>query len=273
MVSDDRKKARVTPAVEITGLSHAYGTIAALADVSLDVAPGDFVSIVGPSGCGKSTLLKVLAGLLAPTAGTATINATSSIGRPGLAGYMPQSDLLLPWKRALDNATLGAEFGGDRSHTKRDEVRHRAMELFERFGLAGFEHSWPSELSGGMRQRLALLRTYLTGARVLLLDEPFGALDAITRRDLHTWLQELWVDEVDDTHDEPRSALFITHDVDEALFLSDTVHVMSARPGRIIDTVHVPTLRPRQSTMLTSECFVAAKARLLDALDRGRLPE
>ncbi|CAN5717600.1 ABC transporter ATP-binding protein [soil metagenome] len=261
------------PAVEITRLSHAYGTTTALADVSLDVAPGAFVSIVGPSGCGKSTLLKVLAGLLAPTAGTATISATSTVGRPGLAGYRPQRDLLLPWKRALDNAALGAEFGGDRTNTRRAEVRHRAAELFERFGLAGFEHSWPSELSGGMRQRLALLRTYLTGARVLLLDEPFGALDAITRRDLHAWLQELWVDEVGETHDEPRSALFITHDVDEALFMSDTVHVMSARPGRIVDTIDMTAQRPRQPDIITSERFVASKARLLNALDRSRLPE
>lgn len=201
------------------------------------------------------------------------INATSAIGRPGLAGYMPQRDLLLPWKRALNNAVLGAEFGGDRSNTRRAEVRHRALELFKRFGLAGFEHSWPSELSGGMRQRLALLRTYLTGAQVLLLDEPFGALDAITRRDLHAWLQELWVDDVGETHDQPRSALFITHDVDEAIFLSDTVHVMSARPGRIVDTIHMTAQRPRQPDVITSKRFVTSKARLLDALDRGRLSE
>lgn len=271
MVPNGRNEIRVIPAVEISRLSHSYRTTAALADVSLDVAPGEFVSIVGPSGCGKSTLLKVLAGLLTPTAGTARINATSTIARPGLAGYMPQRDLLLPWKRVLDNAVLGAEFGADRSHTHRAEVHRRAMELLERFGLAGFERSWPSELSGGMRQRLALLRTYLTGARVLLLDEPFGALDAITRRDLHAWLQTLWVDDVGETQDDPRSALFITHDVDEALFLSDTVHVMSARPGRIIDTIHMTAKRPRQPDVITSERFVASKARLLDALDRGRL--
>lgn len=255
-------------AVEIAHLSHTYGTTTALTNVSLDVATGDFVSIVGPSGCGKSTLLKVLAGLLDPTAGTATIQGTSTLANPGLAGYMPQRDLLLPWKRAIDNATLGAQLGNH--HSTAVETRRRAVELFERFGLAGFEHSWPSELSGGMRQRLALLRTYLTGSRVLLLDEPFGALDAITRRDLHGWLQELWIDRLGET--EPRSALFITHDVDEALFLSDTVHVMSARPGQIIDTITLDEPRPRNTDIITSTQFILYKARLLDALDRGRRP-
>lgn len=267
-MADTQHDARMGAAVEIIGVTHTYGTTAALSDVSLDVAPGDFVSIVGPSGCGKSTLLKVLAGLLVPTAGTATIQGTSTLGHPGLAGYMPQRDLLLPWKRSLDNATLGADLGADRSTSA--ETRRRAIELFERFGLAGFERSWPSELSGGMRQRLALLRTYLTGARVLLLDEPFGALDAITRRDLHGWLQGLWVDHLGEMYDQPRSALFITHDVDEALYLSDTVHVMSARPGRIIDTIKVDAPRPRNPTIVTSTQFVDSKARLLAALDHSR---
>lgn len=255
-----------TAAVELRGVTHSYGSTHAVADVSLDVAAGDFVSIVGPSGCGKSTLLKMLAGLLVPTSGVAAIHGTSTIDRPGLAGYMPQRDLLLPWKRAIDNATLGAELGEHRS--SRVDARRRALELFERFGLAGFEQSWPSELSGGMRQRLALLRTYLTGSSVLLLDEPFGALDAITRRDLHGWLQALWLDRLDDTA--PRSALFITHDVDEALVLSDVVHVMSARPGRIVDTITVDEPRPRDTSVTTSAAFVEHKARLLDSLDRGR---
>jgi NitT/TauT family transport system ATP-binding protein len=254
------------PAVELRHVTHTYGSTPAVADVSLDVSAGDFVSIVGPSGCGKSTLLKVLAGLLFPTSGTAAIQGASTIDRPGLAGYMPQRDLLLPWKRAIDNATLGAELGDQR--VMKAEARQRALELFERFGLAGFEQSWPSELSGGMRQRLALLRTFLTGSRVLLLDEPFGALDAITRRDLHDWLQALWIDDLGESV--PRSALFITHDVDEALVLSDVVHVMSARPGRIVDTVTVDEQRPRPASVTTSAAFVRNKARLLDSLDRGR---
>ena len=231
--------------------------------VSLVVPDGAFVSIVGPSGCGKSTLLRVLAGLLAPTAGSAHVLGQSTIGIPGLAGYMPQRDLLMPWYRAMTNACIGGDIAGrDRAQT-----RVRAAELFERFGLAGFEQAWPSELSGGMRQRLALLRTYLTGSRVLLLDEPFGALDAITRRDLHGWLQGLWLSDISTG---AVSALLITHDVEEALFLSDEVHVMSARPGRIVDTVAIDAPRPRHPRIVTDPAFVALKDRLLQALDAGR---
>ncbi|MDZ7726736.1 MAG: ATP-binding cassette domain-containing protein [Dehalococcoidia bacterium] len=147
-------------------------------------------------------------------------------GNPGHAAFMPQRDLLPPWRKALANATLGAEISG----MPRGQARERATELFERFGLAGFEHSWPAQLSGGMRQRLALLRTFLQPKDVLLLDEPFGALDAITRREMHGWLQEVWARD-------QRTVLFVTHDVEEALVLSDTVHVMSARPGTLVDEV------------------------------------
>lgn len=260
-------------AVEVTRLSHAFGRTWALADVSLDVPRGAFVSIVGPSGCGKSTLLKILAGLLTPTTGEADVGGTSAIGHPGLVGYMPQRDLLMPWKRALDNACLGVDMAPGNSAAEQRAIRRRARELLERFGLAGFERAWPSELSGGMRQRLALLRTYLTGRRVLLLDEPFGALDAITRRDLHGWLQGLWLDDIVDGElgsGAPRSAVFVTHDVEEALFLSDTVHVMSARPGQIAATVNVPAPRPRDPAIVATATFTATKASLLEALDDRR---
>lgn len=253
-------------AVEVRGLTHRFGSIDALDNVTLEIPAGSFVSIVGPSGCGKSTLLKVLAGLLVPTAGTATIGGVNAVGNPGLVGYMPQRDLLLPWKKAIDNACLGADLAG---HDRRTS-RANAHALFERFGLVGFEQAWPSQLSGGMRQRLALLRTYLTDARVLLLDEPFGALDAITRRDLQQWMQGLWVEA-----SAGRSALFITHDVDEALYLADTVHVMSARPGNLTDTVTIDAPRPRHPALVTTPEFVTRKARLLNVLDanRPRTPE
>jgi ABC-type nitrate/sulfonate/bicarbonate transport system ATPase subunit len=252
-----------TTAISMEGVDHRFGPVVALEGVWLDVPVGSFVSLVGPSGCGKSTLLRILAGLLHPAAGGASVHGISAVDRPGLVGYMPQRDLLLPWRRALDNACLGADVAGvDRRHS-----RARASELFERFGLAGFERAWPSQLSGGMRQRLALLRTYLIGSDVLLLDEPFGALDAITRRQLYRWLQELWLSE---GRDRAMSALFVTHDVEEALFLSDVVHVMSVRPGRIVDTVKVDAPRPRDPTILTSRPFVALKANLLEALDAER---
>ena len=180
------------------------------------------------------------------------------MGDPGLAAYMPQKDLLLPWRKAIGNAVLGAEIAG----TEKGEARAQALSLFERFGLEGFEESWPSQLSGGMRQRLALLRTFLVPRHVLLLDEPFGALDAITRREMHQWLQEVWASDA-------RTVLFVTHDVEEALILSDEVYVMTPRPAQIAARLSIDYPRPRRSEIVTEPQFVADKARLLAALDKG----
>jgi ABC-type nitrate/sulfonate/bicarbonate transport system ATPase subunit len=210
-------------AVAVDGLSHRFGDLSVLDDISFSVAAGGFVSLLGPSGCGKSTVLRVLAGLLVPDTGTATVGGEAVVGRPGLTAYMPQRDLLLPWRRALPNATVGAEARG----LDRAAARGRAAELFDRFGLAGFERSWPHQLSGGMRQRLALLRTFVAGLDVLLLDEPFGALDALTRRDLQTWLEGVLAT---DRH----TVLLVTHDVDEALFLADHILVFSPRPATVL---------------------------------------
>lgn len=248
-------------AVAIRGLRHTFpGTrpVEVLDGVDLEAAPGAFVSLVGPSGCGKSTLLQVLAGLLAPDAGEALIEGRSTVEEPGLAAYMPQKDLLLPWRKAIGNAVLGAEIAGE----SKTEARERALSLFERFGLTGFEESWPSQLSGGMRQRLALLRTFLVPRRVLLLDEPFGALDAITRREMHQWLQEVWASDA-------RTVLFVTHDVEEALILSDVAYVMTPRPARMAARFEVDYPRPRRPDIVTDPQFVADKARLLAALDGG----
>lgn len=227
----------------------------ALERLDLDVGEGEFVALVGPSGCGKSTLLRVLAGLLVPTSGTAEVQGISAIGRPGLVAFMPQKDLLLPWRRALANAALGLEVRG----VPRREARERARWLFGVFGLEGFEQAWPGQMSGGMRQRLALLRTFLVPSPVLLLDEPFGALDAITRRGMHAWLQDV-------LRLEPRTVLLVTHDVEEALVLADRVVVMSPRPGRIVEEVGSPFARPRQPSLVTDAGFTAAKARVLAAL-------
>lgn len=245
--------------IEVAGLCHGFRAdddAAVLDDVSLHLDDGEFVSIIGPSGCGKSTLLRILAGLLTRTAGEVRIDGSEMPLQPGFAAFMPQHDRLLEWRRALDNAVLAADIHGIDPQTS----RNRAASLFDRFGLAGFERAWPAELSGGMRQRVAVLRTFLADRELLLLDEPFGALDAITRRRMHTWLQEVLTDA-------KRTVLFVTHDVDEALFLSDRVLVMSARPGRIIGEIEVVAPRPRDAGTLTAPWFVARKADLLRRLE------
>ena len=243
-------------AVEIGAVSQRYGDRAVLDGIDLSVPGGEFVSLVGPSGCGKSTLLRILAGLLTPTAGNATVGGKSAAEHRDLVAYMPQRDLLLPWRRALDNAVVGAQVAG----APLPAARAQAREMFQRFGLAGFERAWPAELSGGMRQRLALLRTFLLDREVLLLDEPFGALDAITRRQMYGWLQEVWLAD-------RRTAVFVTHDVEEAIYLSDRVIVLSPRPGRIVADIAVPLDRPRDKHVVTDPGFVALKAAVLDALE------
>ena len=248
-------------AVRLEGVRHVFPgdpPVEAVADASLEVERGAFVSLLGPSGCGKSTLLRILAGLVEPTEGVATIDGESTVGQSGLAAFMPQRDLLLPWRRAEANAILGAEIAG----VPVAEARRQAAELYERFGLEGFERSWPGQLSGGMRQRLALLRTFLMPRDTLLLDEPFGALDAMTRREMQEWLEGVWARD-------GRTVLLVTHDVDEALLLSDVVYVMSPRPGRITARIEVGLDRPRRTSDVTTPEFVALKAAVLEALASG----
>ncbi len=246
--------------IELTGIRHAFGRDGAtpvLDRVDLTVADEELVAIVGPSGCGKTTLLRMVAGLVVPDEGTVRVGGDDVAGRPGAVAFHPQRDLLLPWKRAVANATVAAEVTG----TEPGRARRRANELWDRFGLTGFERAWPSQLSGGMRQRLALLRTFLVERPVLLLDEPFGALDAITRRDLHEWLAGI-------VADDRRTVLLVTHDVEEALVLADRVVVMSDRPGRVVADLAVDL--PAERTGLTADpAFVALKAAVLDALASG----
>ena len=253
------------PAILVDGVTLTFGggtPVRALDDVELRVEPGQFVSLVGPSGCGKSTLLRILAGLSRPERGVARIHGEDVVGNPGRAAFMPQRDLLLPWRRSVSNAALGAELAGVPS----TEARRQASDLLPLFGLEGFERAWPSQLSGGMRQRLALLRTFLVPRNVMLLDEPFGALDAITRREMQQWLQSVWSQPLAQLG-ERRSVLLVTHDVEEALVLSDVVFVMSPRPGRIVRRVDVDLARPRTTANTTSARFAALKAELLDALE------
>ena len=226
-----------------------------LSGVDLQLARGEFVSIVGPSGCGKSTLLNLISGLDNDYDGEISLNGDSTAPRIGRVPYMHQRDLLLPWRTVLDNATISLEIRGASKRRAREE----ALVHFDEFGLTQFASSYPSEISGGMRQRVALLRATLPGADLLLLDEPFGALDAITRSSMHTWLSQLLADS-------KRAVLLVTHDVEEALLLADRVHVLSSRPGRIVATLDVEFPRPRQAGIVTSPEFVDLKVRLLHAL-------
>jgi ABC-type nitrate/sulfonate/bicarbonate transport system ATPase subunit len=229
--------------------------VLALQRVSLHVDEGEFVALVGPSGSGKTTLLSVFAGLEAPTSGTVALRGDTHARLLGQAGYMPQRDLLLPWRTALGNAIAGLQAQG----VSRTEATTRARALFAEFGLAGFERAWPATLSGGMRQRVAFARTVLAAHDLLLLDEPFGALDALTRTGLQRWLADLW-------ERLGATCLLVTHDLDEALLLADRIYVLSPRPGSVRLERAVPLERPRRLEMLTHPEIVAIKAELLASL-------
>ena len=209
------------PALSAEGLTLSWdGEHIVVADVTVDVAPGEVCCLVGRSGCGKTTILHALAGLTTPLSGRVLLHGEDVTGRPGRVSYMLQKDLLLPSRRIIDNVCLPLVLAG----TKRAEARAKAAPLFERFGLAGCELKWPSELSGGMRQRAAFLRTYLMGADVTLLDEPFSALDALTRTDVRRWF-------VDVAAELGLSALVITHDVDEAVSMASRIYVLAGAPA------------------------------------------
>jgi NitT/TauT family transport system ATP-binding protein len=217
--------------------------VTALDGLSLDAEPGEFVAVVGPSGCGKTTLLEVVCGLIAPDAGT--VDAAP-------AALMAQRDLLLPWASAVDNAALALRVGG----VARDAARERAAALLRDFGLEDFERARPHELSGGMRQRVAFARTLLAGRPLLCLDEPFAALDALTRSEMQDWLAGT-------LRADPRTVVMVTHDVEEAIVLADRVVVLSPRPGRVVATLDVGVPRPRRRT---DPLLVALRARALAEL-------
>ncbi len=240
------------------GFPTPNGVFQALSPVSLTIDRGRFVSLIGPSGCGKSTIFNIVAGLLEPSGGRVLIDGADATGTIGRVGYMLQKDLLLPWRTVLDNVILGMEIQGVALRT----ARERALPLLQRYGLSGFEYLYPNALSGGMRQRAALLRTLLFDTDIILLDEPFGALDAQTKLQMQEWLLGLW-------SDFGKTVVFVTHDVEEAIYLSDEVHVMATRPGRIIESIAVPIPRPRsRSATLTPE-FTAIKQRCLALLTAG----
>jgi ABC-type nitrate/sulfonate/bicarbonate transport system ATPase subunit len=246
--------------IQSEGLSHSFGDLRVIERLDLGVAAGEVLGIVGPSGCGKSTLLELVCGLLAPTAGgIAVAGKRGAADRLGQCAYMPQRDLLLPWLPAIDNASLAPRNRG----ASRAEARAEAMPLFARFGLAEFAGARTTELSGGMRQRVAFLRTLLAGKPVLLLDEPFAALDAITRGEMQEWL-------ADALRAEARTCVLVTHDVEEALYLCDRVVVLSARPARAV--AELEPAGPRAADRIaavTDAGFAALRERALDALMEG----
>jgi ABC-type nitrate/sulfonate/bicarbonate transport system ATPase subunit len=243
--------------IEIRQLAHAFGELKTLAGLDLQLEPNQVLGLVGPSGCGKSTLLELICGLRDPDAGTISVaGATAASERLARCAYMPQRDLLLPWYSALDNAALALRNQG----LGRRQARAAAGALFERFGLGGFERARPAELSGGMRQRVAFLRTLVAGKPVLALDEPFASLDAITRSEMQQWLGAA-------LRSDPRTVVLVTHDVEEALYLSDRVMVLSPRPARAIAEVRAPEPRAEdRDRVVTERDFVAAREEALRAL-------
>lgn len=245
----------MTPKLELENIHKTFGATRVLDGVSLRVREGEFVSILGPSGAGKSTLFQMLIGGTRADGGAIRFNGELLGSEYGRFAFMPQRDALMPWRRILDNATLGLEVQG----MARKAAREKVLPLFLEFGLTGFEHHYPAQLSGGMRQRAALLRTVVQEREMLLLDEPFGALDALTRTGMQRWLEAMW-------KRHRWTALLITHDVREAVFLSDRIYVLSARPARVLREFPVPLSRPRDASARGLQEASAVEAAVLETL-------
>ncbi len=235
------------PGIVLSHVSKAFGRsggaepVAALSDVSLEIAAGSFVTILGPSGCGKTTLLRLISGLIRPDAGELTVSGRPP--RPGPhAGFVFQSFRLVPWQRVRDNVTFGLALNGMPPAQRRERAEH----YLRLVGLTRFADAWPHELSGGMKQRVALARALATEPDILLMDEPFASLDAQTRELMQAELLRIW-------SERPRAVVFVTHSVDEAIMLGDRVMLMSPRPGRIVETLDVPLPRPRRDSEIRGD--------------------
>jgi NitT/TauT family transport system ATP-binding protein len=248
-------------AIRFVDVGHQFETregqdLNALEGVCLDILPGEFVSIVGPSGCGKTTLLRLVAGLLAPTSGKVFVGGIEVlVPRPDV-GLVFQQALLLPWLSVIRNVLLPVDVQGRRIA----DYRERAGDLIKMVGLAGFEKRLPSELSGGMQQRVALVRALVHDPKILLMDEPFAALDAMTRETMNVELQRIW-------SREHKTVLFVTHGITESVFLSDRVVVMTPRPGRVAAIIDIPFVRPRTARLLGTPEFAAVAAQIREAFD------
>lgn len=242
--------------LKVEGVSKEYDNKLILDNIDINIKKGEFVTILGPSGCGKSTLFKIINGLDKIYLGSCRVEGVEGRDYKNPIAYMPQKDLLLPWRSLFDNASLPLEIGG----IKKEEFSNYINPLLEDFGLKGFENHYPKELSGGMRQRAALLRTFLINSDLMLLDEPFGALDAITRKKMQEWLMDIW-------GKHKHTVLFITHDIEEAIFLSDKVYVMSKSPAKILDEIKIEFPRPRNKDITLTEEFLVYKRKILEYLD------
>ncbi|WP_312001288.1 ABC transporter ATP-binding protein [Paenibacillus forsythiae] len=255
MPSPSPEPGREAPALEVAGIFKSFSqrgrSLPVLEQVSLTVKRQEFVSIVGPSGCGKSTLFQIIGGLIKPDEGAVRMNGAPATGQRGSVSYMPQQPALLPWRSIEDNVILARELKG----AARGEAREEARRWLAKAGLGGFEKAYPHMLSGGMQQRAAFLRALLAPQELMLLDEPFSALDALTRSEMQRWLLELW-------EENRRSVLFITHSIEEALLLSSRIYVFSGRPGTVLHTVEVPFPRPRREEMTEHPEFLRLKRQL-----------
>ena len=248
--------------IAIRHLSKVYGgrggNVTALSDIDCTIGDGEFMSIVGPSGCGKSTLLKILAGLLQRSGGEALLNGTPIDGPRKDIGVVFQSPVLFPWRSVLGNVLLPV----DVQQLGREKMQQRALDLLKLVGLDGFEHRYPWELSGGMQQRVALVRALIHDPAILLMDEPFGALDALTREAMNVELQRIWMES-------RKTVVFITHSTSEAVFLGDRVMVMTPRPGKVEDMLEIDLPRPRSLDVMTTEKFGTYVRRIRKSLNAG----
>ncbi|MCR8642072.1 ABC transporter ATP-binding protein [Paenibacillus sp. N1-5-1-14] len=231
-----------------------------LQDISLHVAQGEFVSLIGPSGSGKSTILQIIGGLVEPSAGSVRLDDQDVTGKRGLISYMPQADCLFPWRTIEENVITALEVAG----VNRDQALKQAREWLPRIGLGGYEKKLPQVLSGGMRQRVSFLRALLSEQELMCLDEPFGALDALTRLDMQKWLLSIW-------EQDQRSVLFVTHSIEEALYLSDRIYVLSEKPTLILQEFQVPWARPRDSAVTLSPAFQEMKQAIYSSMQRGQV--
>lgn len=241
--------------LSVNSVSKSFGDKAVLDGVSLSLKKGELISLLGVSGAGKTTLFNCISGLIKPDSGSIYLNGNDITEKPGSVSYMLQKDLLLPYKKIIDNVSLPLLLSG----MKKKQARAEAEKHFEEFGIEGTQMLYPSELSGGMRQRAALLRTYLASSGVALLDEPFSALDTITKSQMHKWYLSV-MDKID------LSTIFITHDIDEAILLSDRILILSGSPGKISAEIVIDEKRPRDKDFNLTPEFIGYKKQVIEAL-------
>lgn len=242
--------------LSVKNIKKAFEDTVVLDGVSLELYENEFVSLIGLSGSGKSTIFNIISGLIMPDEGEVFIDGQNFTGKTGRVSYMHQKDLLMPWKKIIDNVSLPFLLKGE----GKKRARIAVAEYFKIFGLEGFEYKYPFQLSGGMRQRAALMRTYMFSRDIMLLDEPFGGLDAITRSRMHRWLLTV-------LQNLKTSILLITHDIEEAILLSDRIYVLSERPARVKEVITIDLPKPRDREAITTENFNRIKRHVLDVLD------